>query len=151
MLFGLATNQLNGRRRFADGFSLLLRKQCAQALDFVLQRFELGSAWSSGLFGRGLVLGTGGIEGTEEAHGTLHHGDVLAAHLFQAWRQQVAHRLVHGLAHLFLLTGDGGHGVFEVARNHAAQAVAVEADELAQERGGKKSPALAFLFDDNLR
>ncbi|MCH7889659.1 MAG: hypothetical protein IIA00_10350 [Proteobacteria bacterium] len=54
------------------------------------------------------------------------------------------------VAHLFLIAREGLHAEFEIARHHPAQAVAVIADELAQEADGQQAVALAFLLDDDL-
>ena len=51
---------------------------------------------------------------------------------------------------LLLLTGERVEAEFEIARHELLHAVAVEADELAQEPDGKEVGAAAFLFDDNL-
>jgi len=56
------------------------------------------------------------------------------------------------LAEFFLLARQRVDGLFEIARNHHLHAVAVEPDQLTQERGRQQILAgLVFLFKDDLR
>ena len=92
-------------------------------------------------------------EGAEHGHRLLEHGEVLArlllVHLEGSGRREGAREL---LAEPLLLLGQRLEAGLQVARHHALDAVAVEADQLAQEGDRQQGlPAGAvFLLDDDL-
>src|SRR4029078_9457339 len=62
-----------------------------------------------------------------------------------------AESLRHLVSKLFPLAGERVDGDFEIARHQHLHAVAIEAEELAQEGDGKETlPLLVFLLEDDL-
>src|SRR5579872_6354496 len=115
-------------------FLLALR----QLLDLLLKRVDAVVELID--IGLGLLRGLGGwrgtrcAEGREHLHGLLEEREVLLSHLLElAEREHAAEGLLQALAHLLLIEREGAHRLLEVARHHPLQAVAVEADQLAQE------------------
>src|SRR6516225_3878275 len=83
--------------------------------------------------------------------GALEHVHVASDLLFQRGECTDAEGLRQLLAELFLLTGQGFDRDFEVARDQHLHAVAVETDQLAQERDRQKVLSfLVFLLENDL-
>ena len=76
-------------------------------------------------------------EGREHLHGALEHREILPGeildHLVAA-----AQRLGDAVAHRALVLGEAFHAHVEIARHESLQAVAIEADQLAQEFDGQQ-------------
>jgi hypothetical protein len=87
--------------------------------------------------------------------GLLEQGHVLAGLLLdrskKRCRQRAAKILGDLVAELRLLAGQLADGEFEIARHQHLHAVAIKADELAQEVNRHKAlPVLSFLFENDL-
>jgi len=92
------------------------------------------------------------IERAEHAHGAFEQRNVLFAHLLKpAEGKHAPERGLEIILHLVLVTRERLHRVFQVARNQPLHIVAIEADQLAQERDGQQVLPLRFLFHDDLR
>src|SRR6185312_2302036 len=90
-------------------------------------------------------------EGREHLHGLFEQRQVLLAHFLErAEREQAAERVLKVLAHLFLVAGETRHRLFEIARHDELHRIAVQRDELAQERDRQKILSLALFLDDDL-
>ncbi len=112
------------------------------------------SAAGSGAFSGSAAAasGTRRHERLEHREGLLKHFHVAANLLFQRRERRAAEGVGELLAEFFLLARQRVDRLFEIFRHHHLHAVAVEADQLAQEGGRQQILAgLVFLFEDDLR
>ena len=90
-------------------------------------------------------------ERREHGKGALEHFHVPAHLVLERAERAAAERLRHLVSKFFLLAGQRVDGDFEIARHQHLHAVAVEADELAQEGDGQETlPFLVLLLEDDL-
>src|SRR5207244_9385799 len=106
-----------------------------------------------GLFGSlGLRLLLAPRKRREHRKCALEHLHVPAHLVLERAERRAAERLRNLIAELLLLARERFDRDFEIARHQHLHRVAVEADELAQERDGEKAlPLLALLLEDDLR
>src|SRR6476646_8762207 len=103
---------------------------------------------------RGMVVlgltGTSARKRAEQAKRALEGCKVLAHLLLHGFESRRTKSMGKTAAILLLLTGERIEAEFEVARHQSLHAVAIKADELAQEANGKQVRAPAFLLNDDL-
>src|SRR5262249_2964434 len=91
-------------------------------------------------------------ERDEFREGLLEQLHVAADLLFKRGKRGAAQRAGNLLAEFFLLLRQRRDRLLEIFRHHHLHAVAVEADQLAQERGRQQVlPRLVLLLEDDLR
>src|SRR5512146_2271960 len=90
-------------------------------------------------------------ERAEQAERALEGCKVLAHLLLHRLEGRRAEGMGESPAVLLLLAGERVEAEFEIARHQPLHAVAIEADQLAQEADGKQVRASALLLDDDLR
>ena len=87
----------------------------------------------------------------EHREGALEHFHVPPHLVFERGERAGAEGVAHLMAKFLLLAGQRFDRHFEIARHQHLHAVAVEADELAQEGDGQEIlPALVLLLEDDL-
>ena len=90
-------------------------------------------------------------ERREHGKRALEHLHVPAHLILERAERTAAESLRHLVSKFFLLAGERVDGDFEIARHQHLHAVAIEADELAQEGDGKETlPLLVLLLEDDL-
>ena len=108
-------------------------------------------AGSGGLFRFGGGSAARRHERLEHREGLLKQFHVAADMFFQRRKRRSGESIGQLLAEFFLLARQRVDRLFEIFRHHHLHAVAVEADQLAQERGRQQVLAgLVFLFEDDL-
>ncbi len=99
----------------------------------------------------GAAGGIAEAERREHAHGAVEHGQVLRDLLVEITEAgRAAEGCLELRAETFLLLGEAVEGHFQVGRQQVLHAVAVEADQLAQELDRQQVLAAAFLFENDL-
>src|ERR1700689_940436 len=129
-----------------------LRAAAAQLVDFLLHFVELAlqvvdiAGLRRGLsrFRLELAVGLAPRERREHREGALEHFHVPPHLILKRWEPADAEGLRHLLAELLLLAGQRLDRDLEIARNQHLHTVAVEPDELAQERN--RQEILSFFI-----
>src|SRR5580700_4909352 len=88
-------------------------------------------------------------EGRKHFHRAFEHREILPCHHFESLTA-AAERFRHAVLDGFLVLREALHRKIEIAGHEGLQAVAVKADQLAQETDGQKVLTLRFFFENDL-